>query len=373
MKKFLSKINKKTALIIGVGLIFVLALLIFVCENFVPYSIGEPSVIPSITLSQHDFGISKNRLLLLNTEGVQAYDRSGEYRWDMAIKTASPYLVTAGGKYAIADLENTTVWNMKNDKTIYSIESENSVDGIFLNSNGYLGILSSEHGYRSILTVYDDFGNETFKWFSGEGYITCAAISSNNKNAVSASLCEGETDVSSAICFFDMTKTTPLNKVILKNEVAYKLLYDGGTVYLLTDKGVYSYNKKGEFKSSYSFSGKILQSFSFDSAENIAISLNRTDEYGSMLSGSKVIFLNKRLTEKESADVNFEVSAMDVKDGFCIVSGLRNVALIKTNGKIKAEALLKTDCDRVKLFNNAKSFATLSGNNASIYSINFGG
>lgn len=364
------KINKKAVLVFVTGVIVGLAILFFVIVNFKPYKVSEPITIPPATLSEHDFAIVKNELLLLNNKGVQAYDRFGEYRWDYAIKTASPLIVSDGSRFSVADTENAFVAGFSKKKQHYAIEFPTPVSGIVTNKNGFTGIISSEHGYRSIISVYDDFGNEHYKWYSGEGYVTAAAISDNDRNLAVATIFASSDNIAcTTLHFFDMKKAEPTAEVMLSGEVAYKMIYEGQKIFVLTDKGVYAFNKKGKLKSSYPFYGKTLHAFAFSDSDEIAIALSRTDDTGSMLSGSEIFFLTKGLKVKGSAPTSFEVSVMDFKDGLAAVTGVRNLWLVSSNGKIKAKSSLLSDCEQLLMFDNQKGFATLSGSSACIYSI----
>lgn len=364
------KLNKKVLPVLAVGVILGILLVVFVMSNFMPYTIAEPVTIPPATLSEHDFTVFNNQLLLINTKGVQAYNASGDYKWDYAIKTASPIMIAKGNRFTVADTENATITSLLKKKQNYSIENSTPVTGIVMNSKGYTGIISSEHGYRSVLSVYDDFGNEHYKWYSGEGYITAAAIHDNEKDLAATTFFASENNVTcTSIHFFDMKKAEPVAEVILENEIAYKLIYEGQKLYVLTDKAVRSYSKKGVEKASYPFYGRTLHAFSFESSNDMAVALSRTDSAGSMLSGSDVFFLEKNLKVKGSASTPFEVSSMDFKDGLAAVTGIRNVWLITSNGKIKAKSELKGDCERILMFENKDGFATLSGSNATVYPI----
>ena len=364
------KINKKALLVFISGTIVGLAVLFFIITNFKPYHISDPVVIPPATLSEHDFATFNNQLLLLNNKGVQAYNKNGDYLWDYAIKTASPLIEAKGDRFAVADTENSIVASMSKKKQHYVIEFPTPITDITTNRKGFIGIISSEHGYRSILSVYDDYGTEHYKWYSGEGYITATAIHDNGKNlAVSTLFASEDNSACTAIHFFDMKKPEPVAEVILKSEVAYKLIYEGQKVYVLTDKGIYTFNKKGERKESYPFYGRSLHAFAFSDADEITVALSRTDDTGSMLSGSEVLFLTKKLKVKGSSPVDFEVSVLDSKDGLAVVTGIRNLWLIKSDGKVKTKSTLKSDCEQILMFENQKGFATLSGSSACIYSI----
>ncbi|MBR4030336.1 MAG: hypothetical protein IKJ06_02950 [Clostridia bacterium] len=367
------KWNKQLISAIAVGAVIAVLLIWWALSMWMPYHITDtPAEIPSDTISEHDFEISGNSLLLMNTMGIRAYDKNGEYIWDYAVKTANPFITVSGNKIAVADTENGQAVILKKNKVYYEIEESMPISSITVNNDGYSGVISSEHGYRSVFTVYDDFGNLYFKWHSGQNYIVSADISDNNKNMAVAGISTTDNNVQTVINFFNMNNTTPIGQAVLDGEVAYKLNYFGAKVYVLTDKGIYLYNKKGKLKDSYMFTGRTLHAFALDDKDNLAVCLSRTDEAGSMLSGSQVISLSENLKEKERVSLEFEASCMDAKNDRILVSGLRNVTLLKKSGRILAEGTLKNDASRIKLFENGKSFVTLEGSLASVYSIKAG-
>ena len=374
MKNKVRRLNKRVIALIGIGIVILLTAGIWAVFAFMPHTIEQtPKIIPPDTISEHDMAIVDNQLLLMNTKGIMAYDKKGAYQWDYALKTAVPYLAASTGKtFTASDGENAGVWNLTRETLNYSLEETAPITGVIVNKNGYTGTISSEHGYRSILTVYDDYGTEVYKWYSGEAYITAAALADNDRYLVTAGLKTGAQDIQTVLQFFDMQQTEPLGQVILENCVAYKLLYDGTDVYVLTDNAVYCYNRKGTQKYTYSFAGRTLHAFAFSDADNITLALNSTDEAGSMLSGSQVVALTKHLKEKSVQTVSFEVSAMDARDGYIVVTGLRNVWLMKRSGAVKAKSTLTGDSERVLLFDKGKAFVTLAGRTASIYSVHIG-
>lgn len=373
MGKSRLNVSRRTVSIAAVILAVVLVVVLWCVFAFMPYAISDsPKIIPPDTISEHDMAIVKNKLVLINTKGIMAYDKKGDYLWDYAMKTAEPYLTASGGKMAVADRENAAVWNLTGNNLNFNLEEENPVTGVVLNKNGYTGVISSEHGYRSIFTVYNDYGTESFKWYSGDTYITAAALADNNKNMAVAGINATSKAIQTVISFFDMNKTDPLGEVILDNTVAYKLVYGGTDVYVLTDKGVFCYNKKGALKYEYSFVGRTLHSFSFHDADSLAVALSCTDEAGSMLANSQVIALSRHLKEKCAVNTDFEVSAMDSKDGFIVVTGIRNAWLIKDSGKVKAKGTLAGDSERVLLFDKGKAFVTIAGSTVYIYNVHVG-
>lgn len=91
-----------------------------------------------------------------------------------------------------------------------------------------------------------------------------------------------------------------------------------------------------------------------------------------MLANSQVIALSRHLKEKCAVNTDFEVSAMDSKDGFIVVTGIRNAWLIKDSGKVKAKGSLAGDSERVLLFDKGKAFVTIAGSTVYIYNVHVG-
>lgn len=368
-----TKMNVKKRNILIVSGILVLAILYFVVTYMIPMHISDkPTVLPADTISDHDIAIANNELVTVNSKGVMCYDQKGNYQWDCSLQTAAPFMDVSDEYVVVADTENAEI-NILKEGTLYKTLEENAdVIGIDVNKDGYIAVVTGEPGYRSVVKVYNPYGNCVYEWYSGSMYATALALSQNNKYLAVAGLNPDAEDIESSLFFFDLGKEKPIGEAALKGSVAYKIIFDKKNAYILTDKGVYKYNKNGKLSSSYDFMGRNLHAFSFDDKKEIAVALSRSDASGSMLSGSEILILKSNLSVKGREDVEFEVSSMDMHDGFVAAAGLRNVCILRAGGSLKARGELQSDCDSIKLFNNGKSFATLSDSVIGLYSVDVG-
>lgn len=367
------KMNAKKRNIWIVSGLLILIILYFAVNYMIPMHIsGKPIVLPADTISEHEIAVVRNELVTVNTKGVMCYDKSGDYQWDCALQTAAPFMDASDEYVVVADTENAEINILKEGNLYKTIEENADVVGIDLNENGYVAVVTGEPGYRSVVKVYNGYGNCVYEWYSGSIYVTAVALSRNNKYLAVSGLNPNAEDIESSLMIFDLSKEKPVGEATVKGSVAYKIIFDKKNAYVLTDKGVHRYNKNGKLLSSYDFMGRNLHAFAFNDKKEIAIALSRADASGSMLSGSEVIVLKPNLSVKGGADVEFEVTSIDMHDGFVAAAGLRNVCILRANGSLKAKGELQSDCDSIKLFNNGKSFATLSDSIICLYSVEFG-
>ncbi|MBQ2966850.1 MAG: hypothetical protein IJE10_01850 [Clostridia bacterium] len=367
------KLNPKKRNLIIIIAVLTVVILYFAIYYFMPMHISDkPVVLPADTISDHEIAVVHNELVTVNTKGVMCYDKTGEYQWDCALQTAAPFMGVADDYVVVADTENAEI-NILKDGTLYeTIAETEQIAGIDVNENGYTAVVTGEPGYRSVVKVYNNFGNCIYKWYSGSVYVTALALSDNNKYMVAAGLDPNAEDVASSLYFFDLRQEKPMGEAVLKGSVAYKIIYDKKDAYILSDKGIYCYTKNGKLSHMYDFMGRNLHAFSFDDKKEIAVALNRADASGSMLSGSEILVFKDNLKVKGCADVDFEVTALDMHDGFVAAAGLRNVCVMRTSGIVKSRGELQSDCSSIKLFNGGKSFATLSDSTIHIYEVRFG-
>ena len=370
MAKFNLKAKKRSILIVAALLLIVIGYFVF--DRYMPMRIsGDPVVLPSDVLSSHEIAVVDDQLILVNTKGVLCYDEDGEYQWNCALKTAAPFLVTSGESVVVGDTENAEVDIIKDGRVSKTIAENEKISGIAVNENGRVAVVTTEPGYRSVVKVYNDYGKCVYEWYSGHIYVTAVALSQNDKYMAVAGLNPEAKDVECGLYFFDLSKEKPLGETVLSGAVAYKMVYDNKNVYVLSDKGIYNYTKNGKLSDSYDFMGRRLQAFSFENQEEMAIALSRSDATGSMLSGSEVVVFSEELEVECNVDTDFEITAMDISDGFVAAAGLRNVRIIRSNGDVRAKGELQSDCESIRLFSGGTRFATLSDSTVHIYELEY--
>ncbi len=362
--------KKRNVIIVSVILLIVLGYFLF--TRFMPMRISDtPVVLPSDTMGAYQLDVLSDQLVVTNNKGVMCYDSDGEYDWDCAVKTASPFMGIAEDTIVLADTGNSEVHIIQDGKVKKTISESHEVAGIAVNQNGYVAVVTKEPGYKSVVKVYNKSGKCVYQWFSGGIYITAVALSQNDKYMVVSGINPNAKDMATSLYFFDLSKEKPLGEAQIKDALAFKIIYDNKEAYVLTEKGLYRYTKDGKRTNTYDFEGRRLNAFCMNNKDEIAVALSRTDASGTTLSGSEIIVFDDELDVESNTDTNFTVSTMDCNDGYVAAAGLNRVIALRNGGTVLATGNLKNECETICLFEDGDSFATLSDGTVYIYELEY--
>ena len=214
-KKLKVKPNKRAKLIIAAAIALVLVLIISMGSTVISFVFGNSiskecvEVMPDAA-SSLDFDVSSDKLNLVSSQGVRNYNLKGGYEWDLYYQLSSPYIYSCGKYSIIADIGGEKAYVIRSGKEIYNITSEQPIQSAFVNEKGYCVIISTEIGYKSMVNVYDKVGNNVYKWYSGERYITDAKISPNSKRLSVLGIDTDGASLSAYITMFDLNKQKSL-------------------------------------------------------------------------------------------------------------------------------------------------------------------
>lgn len=138
-------------------------------------------------------------------------------------------------------------------------------------AGGFFAVSTQELGYKGSVTVYDQSYEPAFKWFSGSGYVLCAALSPNNqKMAVAAADSQG-----GEIQFLSLDSEAEGPSFSVDGSLILELSFISDNVLAaIGEQAVYFLNTEGELLSQYDFSGAYLQNFSTKGAGFLTLHLS---------------------------------------------------------------------------------------------------
>ncbi|MBR3942655.1 MAG: hypothetical protein IKJ55_04820 [Clostridia bacterium] len=366
------KIPPKKRKIIIVSAILLILLGYFLFTRFMPMRVADnPIVLPSDSMGAYQLSVLDNQLIVANSKGIMCYDGDGEYDWDCAVKTASPFMEIAEETIVLADTGNSEIHILQDGKVKKTIRESHDVAGIAVNQNSYVAVVTKEPGYKSVVKVYNKSGKCVYQWFSGHIYVTAVALSQNDNYMVVSGINPEAKDMATSLYFFDLSKEKPLGEAQIKDALAFKIIYANKEAYVLTEKGLYRYTKDGKRTDTYDFEGRRLNVFCMKNQDEMAIALSRTDASGVTLSGSEIVVFDDELDVESSTDTDFMVSTIDCNDGFVAAAGLNKVMVLRNNGSVMTTGTLKNDCETICLFEDGDRFATLSEGAVYIYELEY--
>ncbi len=360
---FKNKINKKRLLIVLV--IFVLiAVMIFSNPEVQDFLFGQETAKISFQSGvEYEPFRCGEEILLVSNEGIRAVDDRGKDSWTVVHQMTSPMTVVNGSYIMVASSNGTSVNVYKKSKAVSQIKTENEILAAKMNKNGYVAVATTELGYKGSVTVFNRSGEETFKWYSGAGYIGNLDIDSKG-NLVVAQIMTDREEVYSRIMVLDSKNNKEPQCVAEKDGIVMKLRFNNnGRIIAVSDEGVLCCKKDGKVVFDVDFGGRIPVDCNIENDDNLVFAFD---------SG-----LNNTILESYSAsgklrgshEANGKIRAFDVSGEYIMYATINGVTRISPKGKIKGEMTVSNDVKNLKIFSDRDGFMSLGGSSAEILKI----
>lgn len=302
-------------------------------------------------------------MLLVNNEGITAFDKSGREVWNVVAATNSPTAQVKDDYIMLAEMNGKTVKTFKKENIATQIQTENEILCAKLNRNGYVAVATNELGYKGLVTVYDKNGDGIYKWHSGTGYIGDMDISPQNTVAVIQLVTSKEKLCSKIVIVNPKSDDDP--EVIAELEgMAMKVRYcDNGSLIVVSEKGIYGFKKSGKQSFFTDFEGRTPLTCNIENEKNMVFAfdsgMNNTVLEAYSASGE--------LRGTYSADS--EIKALDVS-GECILAvEADRVVMLNPKGTIKNETEKVSDIKAIRFFSGRDRYMVLGGSSAEIIKI----
>ncbi|MEG1442415.1 MAG: DUF5711 family protein, partial [Oscillospiraceae bacterium] len=250
---------------IAISLLIIAILIILIINmGVLPHlnkkELSESSLESGGAYSQYTYG---DDVLLLSNKGLTAIDRSGKKKWKVEAQLTSP-LIDIDEKYIlIADLDgNNYTATYKDGKIQHEFKVQNDIISAKVNKSGNTAIATEEAGYKGMVSVFNNRGDNIYTWHSGEGYIVDVDISDNSRYlAVSQMMSDGD-EVYSRIQFIDIFRGEIVSTAFCESALVANITFDkNDDVVAVSDKNVVGYTKKGKQRFDINLAGKKTTNF----------------------------------------------------------------------------------------------------------------
>lgn len=144
----------------------------------------EQSNLPKIAIEE-----SKNTkviaygsyVALLEENTLTIYNQTGKKVSDITVQVENPKFSTNGDYLLIGDEGNSDLYLIYGESLQWQKEVEGNVSQIYVNKNGAVGVVISGTVYKSIITMYDITGIESFKTYLSTTLATDVVLSEDGK------------------------------------------------------------------------------------------------------------------------------------------------------------------------------------------------
>ncbi|MDR1101854.1 MAG: DUF5711 family protein [Clostridiales bacterium] len=310
---------------------------------------------------QRNFAIYKKMLLINTNQDIKAIDKRGNLVWAVDFPTKNP-MINVNGNYAlVVDRDGTEFMAIKNGKILTHGNVGSEIFTGKINANGYIALASEEDGFKCKVTVYNEFGDEIYKWKISDNYVLDCEVSPNGKQIVAAMVSTSDEKIFGSLAFVDIIEKKIIERPSFVNCIFSSVRYNkNNNVLAIADTAALYFDKDGKILWNKNFDGRTLQSYAFPEGKNIVLffkngrNTSTLESYG--LNGEK----------KNAHELDFDVSTVSVNGGVISAAGIRDLATFTFSGKSKITLALTSDIRWQGLLPDGKNILVVHGNNVDV-------
>ncbi|MGM9612550.1 MAG: DUF5711 family protein, partial [Butyricicoccus sp.] len=135
-----------------------------------------------------------------------------------------------------------------------------------VSENGDYALITSEAGYKAVITVYTSSGKQRFRWATPDYYFQAAALSEDGKRLVVAGFHQDGTELESILFFRDLNSEEITSQISLGSVVPLAVDFlDANTAAVVGDYATMLVSRKGQIVHSIDYAVDDLTAYGFGS------------------------------------------------------------------------------------------------------------
>lgn len=318
------------------------------------------------TLSSENYAFSAYRegYIYAKDGKISCYNTNQEMQWEINGSKTEPK-IAVNEEYALIYYPNDALAVVTDGSKTKSIKTDGNVVYGTVNKNGYAALIVEEDGFKNQIAVYNASGKSLYKWHNSDEYITAVQFSDNNKYLVASGVGFDEKKVGAEAFVFDITTKDSAKKVALGDSVIcdMKFISKNDFIVILDNKTV-CYNIGQKEKWSIDYDGKNLCTYDISDIGSVALVFG--DD--SAMSGSEIMFYNRRGTLKGKCKTDSKVSQINMQGSTALAICDRELAVLNSKGKKIYSQELNYDVRKSYFLGDKKTALTIAGSGAYLVS-----
>lgn len=155
----------------------------YVDANILSKEIEEDNL-KSIEIEDYDksniFAFSKY-IAILKDNKLVTYNSSGKKEAENRIEISNPITYSNGKYLMIAEQNSSKVYLMSDNTIKWQKDLEGNITRICVNANGYSSVIIAGTANKSVVILFDDSGNEIFRYYLARTFAVDTSISDDNR------------------------------------------------------------------------------------------------------------------------------------------------------------------------------------------------
>lgn len=181
------------------GLIILLVIIVIFIVGYILYATNEEfrtfmdinvlrkeiteNNLNSIVLEDYDKSniyAYSNKIAVLKDNKLSLYTASGRQEGKLEVQISTPITYSNGRYFMIAQQDSSKAYLIRDNEIVWEKDLEGNISRVSVNSAGYSSIILTGTAYKTVIVVFDNQGNELFKYMSSTITVD-SAISEDNQ------------------------------------------------------------------------------------------------------------------------------------------------------------------------------------------------
>ena len=181
------------------GLIILLVIIVIFIVGYILYATNEEfrtfmdmnvlrkeiteNNLNSIVLEDYDKSniyAYSNKIAVLKDNKLSLYTASGRQEGQLEVQINTPITYSNGRYFMIAQQDSSKAYLIRDNEIVWEKDLEGNISRVSVNSAGYSSIILTGTAYKTVIVVFDNQGNELFKYMSSTITVD-SAISEDNQ------------------------------------------------------------------------------------------------------------------------------------------------------------------------------------------------
>lgn len=217
--------KKKLAVLIAIITVLVIIAIAFTVyvfnqsfRNFMDkYLLGKNITDEKVPVIEIDYDSNTNVIpygrfiCVLAENNFIEYNSSGKKEQEVKIEINNPIYDVNGRYLVIGEKDSQKLYLISGSHIVWEKEVDGNLSKISVNKNGYVSTIVSGTSYKTVITTYDEKGNELFKSYLSNTSAVDACISQDNKYLVYAEINTSGTVIQSNIKIISVQEAAEKN------------------------------------------------------------------------------------------------------------------------------------------------------------------
>ncbi len=302
-------------------------------------------------------------VLVANSGTVSYHNSKNDVVWEKAGYDGSP-IIKGAGKYALVSYVGTPNALLFTGSDAVSVTGTGNIVSSCVNENGYFALVMTEDGYKNQIVAFDNNGNVIYRWHSAENYVTCVAISPDNKNMIASTIGFADNSFSGGVMIFDFAQEKPYaGQQESENVIMAINFVNPNRFVVIGDTGTSYYKTNGTKIKDIDYGGKKLTTFDVCDDGQTILCFAKDD---SAMSNSDIYAYTSKGREKGHFETEGRALSISCCEGKVLVARENAYDLLNENCHWMRTIPVVKDIKNSVLFDKGRYSFVISGNTARV-------